>query len=334
MTNIPHRYPLTIRDSGLATAISLMQRSLPYALMRFGIQLAYSFAAIVWLVVMFGGAAWASLHIANVFGIVWFVICAAAGGWIWATLLRYLLHLIECGHVAVLTELITRGSIGNGTESMFEYGKRIVTERFGQVNALFAVNMLVRGVVNTVNGAIEGLTSFIPIPGLDSVARIISAITRAATRYIDKVIFSYNLARADDNPWGGARDGLVYYAQNAKPILKQAVWIVILDYALGALLWLVMLAPAVAITVLLPQSVREFGAVVSIVIAVFFALAARAAFLKPIFLIMIMVNFHGLVEQQEINQQWIDWLNQLSDKFRELGNKVAQTFTPAALRGR
>jgi len=328
MTHIPHNYPLVVRDSGLATAISLMQRSLPYALMRFGIQLAYSVAAIVWLVVMIGGAAWTSLHIANVFGIVWFVIWAAGGGWIWATLLRYLLHLVECGHVAVLTELVTRGSVGNGNESMFEYGKRIVTERFGEVNALFAVNMLVRGVVNTVNGAIEGLTSFIPIPGLDSVARIISAITRAATRYIDKVIFSYNLARDDQNPWGGARDGLVYYAQNAKPILKQAVWIVILDYILGAMVWVVMLAPAVVVTMLLPQSVREFGAIVSIVIAVLFALAARGAFLKPLFLIMIMVRFHGLVEQQEINQKWVDWLDRLSDKFRELGNKVAQTFNP------
>ena len=331
MANIPHNYPLTVRDDGLGTAISLMQRSLPYALMRFGILVAYSLAAIVWVVVAIGGAVWTGEHIANVFGLAWLVICLGAGGWIWQTLLRYVLHLLECGHVAVLTELITHGSIGNGNESMLDYGKRAVTERFGQVNALFAANMLVRGVVNTVNGAIEGIANFLPIPGLDSVAKLITMITRAATRYIDKVIFSYNLARADENPWGGARDGLVYYAQNAKPILKQAVWIVILDYVLSAVIWLIMLAPAVAITVMLPHSVREWGAVVSIVIAVLFARAARDAFVKPLFLIMIMVRFHGLVENQEINQKWVDWLNRLSDKFRELGDKVKQTFNPTAV---
>jgi len=329
MTDIPHGYPLTVRDSGLGTAISLMLRSMPYALMRFVILLGYSLAAIVWLIVMLGGAAWAGSHIAGVFGFVWFIICAVVGGWAWRMLLRYALHLVECGHVAVLTELVTHGSVGNGTESMFDYGKRIVTERFGEVNALFALNLLVRGVVNTVNGVIEGVSSFLPIPGLDQVARVISAIMRAATRYIDKVIFSYNLARADGNPWGGARDGLVYYAQNAKPILKQAIWIAILDYVLGALLWLVMLAPAAAITYMLPLSVREFGGIVSVVIAVLFVLAARGAFLKPLFLIMIMVRFHNLVEHQDVNRQWVDRLDQVSSKFRDLSKQAAEVFNPA-----
>ncbi|MGD0106244.1 MAG: hypothetical protein ABSC06_19715 [Rhodopila sp.] len=35
----------------------------------------------------------------------------------------------------------------------------------------------------------------------------------AATRYLDKVILSYNLARNENEPWTGAREGLVYYAQ-------------------------------------------------------------------------------------------------------------------------
>ena len=65
------------------------------------------------------------------------MLCVVGVGFFWGTILRYVLHLLSCGHVAVLTELITRGQVGNGSESMLAYGRRVVTERFGQVNALF-----------------------------------------------------------------------------------------------------------------------------------------------------------------------------------------------------
>ena len=217
---------------------------------------------------------------------------------------------------------------------MFAYGRRIVTEKFGQVNVLFAMNLLVRGVVNAVHNTIESIGSMLPIPGLGSIANLITAILRAATRYMDKVLFSYNLACGVPNPWRGAQEGLVYYAQNAKPILKQAVWIVVLEHVLSAILWLAFLIPAAALTAMLPLSVREMGGVVTIVIAVLFALAARGAFLKPVFLIMVMVRFHVLIEKEQMDREWVERLNKLSDKFRELGQKaqdlVATPPEPAA----
>jgi len=329
MPQTHQNYPLTIRDCGLATAFSLMQRSLPYAMMRFVILVVWSLAAFLWLVVTIGGALWSAAHIAEAFGIIWFLTCIAAGGWFWHTVLRYALHLIECGHVAVLTELITHGDIDNRGESMIAYGRRIVTERFGEVNLLFAANMMVRGIVGTINGIVEGISSSLPIPGLDTVAHLFAMVTRAATRYLDKVIFSYNLARTDDNPWGGARDGLVYYAQNARPILKQALWIVILDTVLSACTWLVTLAPAALLILLLPQSIRSMGAVPILLLAVLFASAARNAFIKPVFLVMVMVRFHALVKNRDVNREWTSRLDRLSDKFRDLGRKAAGSFNPS-----
>jgi hypothetical protein len=326
-TPIPHHYPLAVRDSSFTASIGLLARSLPYALMRFAVLLAFSVACIVWIVITIGGSVWAAAHIAGVFGFAWFISCAIVAGWFWTAILRYLLHLIECGHVAVLTELIVHGRVGNGAESMFAYGKRVVTDKFGQVNVLFAMNLLVRGVVNAVHNTLEGVGHILPIPGIESIANLITAILRAATRYMDKVIFSYNLACGEDNPWRSAQDGLVYYAQNATPILKQSVWIVVLEYVLSALLWLVLLIPAAMLTAILPHSVREIGGLVTIIVAVLFALAARGAFLKPVFLIMIMVRFHALIEHEPINHDWAARLNQLSDKFRDLGQK-ARTFVP------
>jgi uncharacterized membrane protein YhaH (DUF805 family) len=151
-------------------------------------------------------------------------------------------------------------------------------------------------------------------------------VLRAATRYLDKVILSYNLARNDQDPWRGAREGIVYYCQNAKPILKTSVWIVILERLLSFVVWLVLLTPAAAITVMLPASVRESGGIVTVVIAVLLAATVRAAFIKPLFLIMMMVRFHALIENQPINQEWDTRLSGISDKFRTLGEQGAPAF--------
>lgn len=165
---VRHAYPLVVRDHGLGTAFGLLMRSLPYAVARFGILLAYTVACIVWLVITIGGAAWLGSHIASAFGFVWFIFCVVGIGWFWGAVLRYLLHLLACGHVAVLTDLITRGQVGNGSESQLAYGKRVVTERFGQVNALFGLNMLVRGILQAFHRTLDWIAEMLPIPGLET----------------------------------------------------------------------------------------------------------------------------------------------------------------------
>jgi hypothetical protein len=322
-THVPpavrHSYGLSVRDHGLATAIGLLFKSSPYAFARFGILLAYVLACIIWIVIAFGGAAWLGSHVAGAFGVMWFVLCVVGVGWFWGTVLRYALHLLACGHVAVLTELITRGEVGNGSESMLSYGKRIVIQRFGEVNILFGMNMLVRGILNAFHRTLDWIDQMIPIPGLESLSSLAMMILRAATRYLDKVILSYNLARADGDPLVGAREGLVYYAQNARPILMTAVWIVIMERILTFVLWLLLLAPAGFVTVMLPAGVRESGGVVTILIAVLLAGTLRSAFIKPLFLIMMMVRYHALIENQPINQEWDARLAAASEKFQTLG---------------
>jgi len=319
------RYPLAVRDSSFSSAFGLLLQTLPYALARFAVLLAASVACIIWIVVTIGGASFLGTHIASAFGVVWFIGCVILAGWFWVGLFRYLMHLIECGHVAVLTELIVHGTISNGGESMFAYGRRIVTQRFGEVSALFAMNLTVRGVLNAFHRTLDWVDELLPIPGLESITRLLNAILRAATRYMDKTIFSYNLACNAESPWENSRDGIVLYCQNAKAILKTSVWIVALELILTVVMWLVLLVPAAAITVLLPHSVREAGGVVTVFIAILFAFAARSAFVKPLFLIMIMTRFHALIEDQPINAEWVGYLDQLNIGFRDLANK-AQSF--------
>ena len=328
---IPHAYPLAVRDPSLSTAVGLVLRTLPYAVLRFSVLLGVSIAVILWLVVMIGGAAWLGAHIASVFGWVWAIGCLALAGFVWSTLLRYLLHLMDCGHVAVLTELITKGQLASAGEGQFAYGKRMVLARIGQETMLYGLNALVRGIVQSLHNTLDWLAESLPIPGLEGVSRVVDIVLKGATRYLDKVIFSYSLARNDEDVWGASREGLVYYAQNVRPILKTTIWSVVLERVLTVLLFLLLLAPAAAVTLALPATVREVGGVVTLVVAILLAGPLRAAFVKPIFMTMMMVRFHSAIEGQAINPEWDARLAAMSGQFRDLGARAAEAMGQSRL---
>jgi hypothetical protein len=326
---VRHSYPLAIEEAGFGTALSLMSRTLPYAVVRFGILLGFSIVTIIWLLVAFGGASFLGATVHPWIGIGWLVVSLGAYGYAWWFVVRYALYLIQAGHVAVLTELITTGSIANGSTGMFEYGRRVVTERFGQVNLLFALDLLIKGVVRVFNRTLDWIAHLLPIPGLQSVMGIVNAVVRAATTYIDETIFSYNLARGDENAWRSSKDALIYYAQNSKEILKTAVYVVVIDTVLTAVVWVVMLAPAFLMLAVLPESAKPGGFIGGLVIAALLASNVRQAFLKPVFLVMVMTKFHVVVRNQAINLEWDQRLSALSGKFRDIKDKAAAGWSPA-----
>jgi hypothetical protein len=320
---VRHSYPLAVQEPGLASALSLLMRTLPYALVRFGILIGFSLITIVWFVVTIGGASLLSGMIHPWIGVGWLIAGLGAYGYAWWFVVRYALYLIQAGHVAVLTELITTGQVANGSMGMFAYGRRVVTDRFGQVNLLFALDLLIKGVVHAFNRTLDWVARLLPIPGLQSIVAVVNAVVRAATTYIDETIFSYNLARGDDNAWRSSKDGLIYYAQNSTEILKTALYVVVLDKVLTVVLWVVMLLPAGLVVAVLPMSLRAGGMLVGFVIAALFASNARQAFLKPLFLVMVMTKFHIVVRSQAINLEWDARLSSVSSKFTEIKDRAA-----------
>lgn len=313
--NIRHNYPLTIRDASVSTAFSLFFKTFPYALIRFIILIAVTFITIVWGIITFGGAAWISDRVHGIFGLVWFAGGSGIFGMLWHALVRYFLYAVKCGHIAVLTELITRGEISNGNEDMLSYGKRIVIEKFAQVNALFAVDALVDGVIATFNNTLDWIGSLLPIPALESLMNLVKGILRQTTTYIDETIFSYSLARGETNPWLGAQEGLIYYCQNVKDILKTALYVVILDVVFSAMLWVAFLAPALFVVWITSSKIVGGAALIASVMC---AANARSAFLEPLFLIMVMIRFHTAVENQPISIEIGDELGRISTGFNEI----------------
>ena len=332
-TQEPHSYPLLVRDHGLATALRLLVKTLPYAVARWGFLLVSAAACAVWIGIGAAGAEWLGAHVSVTFAVGWVVGALLVAGWLWGTVLRYAFHLVACGHVAVLTELITRGRVGNGNEAQFTYGRRIIAARFGEVTALFGLSELVRGVLRAFHNALDAVGEWLPTPGVSTIVGLINSILSAATRYLDKVILSYDLARGGDDPRRNVQDGLVYYCQNAEPILKTSIWMVIVERVLSILLWLLLLVPAGVATALLPDAIRESGTLVTVLSAALLAATLRAAFIKPLLLICIMIRFHALVQNQPINAAWVGNLDGLSDKFRQIvrwGTRPSASSMPPA----
>jgi hypothetical protein len=212
---------------------------------------------------------------------------------------------------------------------MFQYGKRIVSERFGEVNVMFGLDMLIDGIVSAFNRTLDWVANLLPIPGLDSVMGVVRAVLRASTTYIDETIFSYNLARGDDNVYRSSKDGLIYYAQNAKEVLKVGIWAVVLDKVFSFVIWVVMLAPAFLLASFLPG----WATLAGLVFAAMFAANLRAAFLRPLFLTMVMVEFHARVQNQPIDLEWDARLSGASNKFQELGRRAVEWVRPGKARG-
>jgi hypothetical protein len=325
---VRHSYPLAIEQAGFGTALGLVMKTLPYALVRFAILVVVTVVTVVWFAVTFGGMALLSAKVHPIAGMIWLFAGLGTYGYAWWFVARYALFLIQAGHVAVLTELVTTGKIENGATSMFEYGRRVVTERFGQINALFALGLLIRGIVFAFNRTLDFVTHFLPIPGLNTVVAIVNAIIRAATRYIDYTILSYNLARGDENPWRSSKDAIIYYGQNSTEILKTAAYVVLLDRVLTAVIWAIMLAPAFILLAILPESAKPGGFIGGLVIAALLASNIRQAFLQPIFLVMVMTKFHLVIRNQPINETWDERLSSLSGKFRDLKSKAAGGWQP------
>ncbi|MFZ1469085.1 MAG: hypothetical protein WAT09_08910 [Paracoccaceae bacterium] len=163
----------------------------------------------------------------------------------------YILYIVKAGHIAVMVELMEGRNIPGG-QGQITYARGIVTERFGQASALFALDRLIKGVVTAITGLIQGLLTILPIPGLDRVMGLVRAYLRVAVGLVDEVILAHALRTRADNPWKSAQEALVLYAQNARSMLVNAAWLTLISWALSLVVFLLMLAPAAAVVYLLP----------------------------------------------------------------------------------
>jgi hypothetical protein len=310
-------------DFSVSRSLTLMRQTAPFIVFRmlvyFGIAVAYVLvtgtgAGIGWGVGGFGDA---GFRATSTFwgGIIGFGLTAGV-----IYLMReYLLYIVKAGHIAVMVELLQGGTIPEG-RGQIEHARREVTARFGQASALFALDQLIKGVIRAITGLVRGLMSILPIPGMRQIMGVVRAYLRVAVGLVDEVILAHAIRTRSENAWASAREALVLYGQNAKPMLVNAVWITAIVYLLSFVVFLLMLAPAAGAVYLIPGAWSAGG----LVFALLFAWAVKVALIEPFAVACLLQVFFKVTEGQTPNPEWEERLTQASDKFRSLGERAMQ----------
>lgn len=309
-------------DFSIASALGLMARTVPFLVFRvivyFGISAAIVIvtgtgAGIGWGVGAFGDE---DFRVSSTFwgGIIGF---GGTAGVIFF-LRDYLLYLVKAGHIAVMVEIMHGGQVPGG-RGQIDHARQVVTERFGEASALFALDQVIKGVIGAVTGLVGGILSILPIPGLDRLMAAVRAFMKIAVGLVDEVILAHALRTRSTNPWASSQEALVLYAQNARPMLVNAVWLTIISWALALVVFLIMLAPAAAVVWLIPGGWSAGG----FVFAVLFAWAVKTALIEPFALACLLQVFFKVTEGQTPNPEWQAKLASASAKFRDMGARAA-----------
>lgn len=313
-------------DFSVGRALGLMLKTLPFVLLRmavyFGAALAYVLvtgagAGIGWGIGGFGDSGFQAN--ATIWG---GVIGFGLVGAVMYLAREYVLYIVKAGHIAVLVKLLDGEQMPEG-RSQVAYARQEVTKRFAQASVLFGIDQLVKGVLRAITGLVRGIMSILPIPGAKLFVSIVHAFLRIAVGFIDEVILAYAIRTKSDNAWASAQTGLVLYAQNYKPMLKNAAWLALIVYGLSFVVFLVMLAPAALAVYLIPGAWSAGG----IIFALIFAWAVKAALLEPFAITCMMEVYFRTIKGQVPDPAWEAKLDSLSAKFTKLKEK-ARTYQP------
>ncbi len=297
-----------------AETSNIMLKTMPYLLIRAAVYAVLGVAMVIYigLVVLMGKAFGNG-------GAVVFVIGLAVLYGLLRLAKQYVLYLVDAGHIAVITEIIHKGSLPEGV-SQFRYGKELVMKMFKEVSALFVVDRLVDGIVRVVNQTVATVTDLLPLPGIDGLTKIANSLVNFSLTYVDETILSYNLSRGREDIWESAKRGVILYTQNWKPILTTAAGCTIANFLAFAVVFIILLVPFGSFAMMThSETLKIFWLAVAIVLSY----GIKMAFFKPFFQTSMILTFNEAIKGQVPNPQWEARLEAVSDKFRELKEKAA-----------
>ena len=242
---------------------------------------------------------------------------------------RYCLYMIKAAHISAITEYIKTGQIPvteKGYSGVLSYGKEIVTKNFGAANIAFAADTLIAGatrqIMRWLNKA-ENLLSF--IPGASVVFGFVNMVLSVALNYIDEAVLSFVFFyKEEKNGFKKVCDGLVYYAQSWKGMLKSA-------FKVGILIWLFRIASYLLFFFIVTSIVTSTGGIIAGLLVAFVLLYALENILVEPFATCVMVNdYHKAIAGQPLKHDMYNTLCKVSAKFKSLFTKASDAFTDSA----
>jgi len=308
-------------DFEIGRTLGIVIRTWPFVILRvivyFGITVAYILATGAGAGVGYGVG-----HTAGDGGPMSFAVWGGIFGFGLVSMLlfwlrEYILYMVKAGHIAVMVQLIDGHDVPGG-QGQIGYAQAVVREHFVEANVLFVLDQLIKGVVRVITGLLGGMAAVLPIPGLLGIVKFVNTVIRMSLTYVDEIILGYNIRIGSTAPFESGRQGIVLYAQNGRTMLKNAIWLTVMTWVLGIVIFFLTLAPAAAILYAMPGQLAGWAFVLAIV----FAWAFISAFVEPFVIAALMQVYFRVIEGQVPDPAWDARLSDASAHFRELKDKA------------
>jgi len=239
---------------------------------------------------------------------------------------RYALYMVKAAHIAAITEYLKTGNVPvteKGYKSVLAFGAEKIKSNFVSANVAFAADALISGATRQIMrwvNRIENLFSF--IPGARSIFAFINLVLSTALNYIDEAVLSYVFWHTEEKSGlKKACDGLVYYAQSWKSMLKGALKV-------GVTIWLLRIVSYLVFFFIF----NTIGAVLFSASGFFFALliafvvlyGIETALVDPYATCIMIIDYHKAIKDQPLKADLYGKLCSVSRKFRDLFSKSGQ----------
>ncbi|MFY0635763.1 MAG: hypothetical protein JXQ91_18280, partial [Vannielia sp.] len=240
--------------------------------------------------------------------------CGSLGAGMWF-LRKHLYWYVRAPHMALMAEILEGRALPEG--SQIKAGMEIVTERFGDMNRLWAL----RGQIERTLSSINPLLPLRPLFGMKPEGKgvgINQPYLWLAERPIDEMVLAHGLRKRAVNPYASAREGLVLLAQNGKPVVGNAFTLQGLGWAYGMIAfvgWLLVLA----LFILLAPG----AGLLMVVISGMFAWGTKAGLIDAFANACLLQIYIGATRGQRPNPDWESRLDADSEAFADLGKEAA-----------
>ncbi|MBQ7299700.1 MAG: zinc ribbon domain-containing protein [Clostridia bacterium] len=289
------------------TAKQLFHKSFPFCMAKLGLGAATVLIDAVLLAILLG--------IGWLFGDTGLVVCFL----IWCgfipvvrlVLMHYVGYLVKAGHIAVIAEACKTGQF---PANQVAWGKSKVKERFVSSNVYFALDKLMTAAIKQIQDGIQKVAGKLDfIPGMDAAAGLAKFFVDISLGYIDECCLGWTFYHPEQSEFKSAADGVVIYAQNWKPLLKNAA-ITMLKAVLGMIL--IVIIAFVPIGLLF--KLFKWNALIAFVLACLIAWVIKFAFFDSYIMCQMMASYMQVAPTTVITFDLYSKLCAMSRSFKQL----------------
>jgi hypothetical protein len=303
----------------LGRAFGIIMKTTPLLLVRLGAYIIFWAATMIYLALV-GGVAWLLGSLWGPLGFIAFIAGLVGIGPLYQLAYQYVFYILKAAYIAVAAQFIVHGKLPDGAGGQLEWGRQAVTQRFGQASAMFVVDELVNGVIRSFTRSVWRFSNMLPGETMENLARVANRVVEFSMRYIDEAIMARSFWREEENIWESAEEGVVLYAQAWKPILTNAIVLMLLSYV--PFLFAVILFGAPIGLLVSVFAGRQAGAI-TVIATLIFAYLIKVAAGDAFAMVAIIDAYHRETADMKPNPEMTARLSSISDQFNKLKQRAA-----------